>query len=152
MVFPCQAARRSANRIIASRETRKDGMRKLFHIWLLGSAMGLSLPGAVDAQSTFAQSTFAQSTFDGIYGGLPEQTSGGVQCPQLEIPGALLIGGGTAHAANGGFLGTVDATGHVVLQTRQALRFEGQIDPFGLVRVTGVSARGCTYVFSWRKR
>jgi hypothetical protein len=124
----------------------RDGeksMRKLFRICLVALAMSVALPVLVRAQTT---------KFDGTYTGLPSTTSGAAQCPPMETASALTISGGNVQSATGNFTGTVAADGHVVLHSKTALRFEGQIDATGLVKVSGASTHGCLYTFSWQKR
>jgi hypothetical protein len=97
----------------------------------------------------FAQ---APGKFDGTYAGLPETTSGGERCPQMETPTPLTINGGNALSVNGNFSGTVSADGHVVLHTKEGTRFDGQVDATGLVKVMTTTTRGCSFAFSWKKR
>ena len=118
-------------------------MPALFRICLIALAMLVGLPALAKAQT---------NKFDGTYAGLPSTTSGGAQCPQMETASELTISGGNVQSATGSFTGTVGPDGHVVLHSKLALRFEGQIDASGLVKVTGVSTHGCAYTFSWRKR
>jgi hypothetical protein len=117
-------------------------MHKLFRIALTISAMSI-------ASTALAQST---TKYDGTYVGLPEVTTGGAQCPQMETASALTITNGAIQSATGSFTGAVSADGHVVLHSKTATRFEGSIDPSGLVKVTGVTTHNCSYTFSWKKR
>jgi hypothetical protein len=114
----------------------------LLRICLIGLAMAVALPAA--AQSP--------GNFDGTYAGLPSTVSGGERCPQLETPTPLTVGSGNAHSANGNFTGTVGADGRVVLHTKEGTRYDGQVDATGLVKVTAVTTRGCSFTFSWKKR
>jgi len=118
-------------------------MRAVFRTCLVALAISVALPELVKAQT---------NKFDGTYTGLPSTTSGGAQCPPMETPSALTISNGAAQSASGAFTGTVDASGHVVLHSKTALRFEGQIDATGLVKVSAASTHGCLYTFSWTKR
>jgi hypothetical protein len=117
-------------------------MHELFRIGLAISAITIALPA-------LAQST---TKYDGTYVGLPEVTTGGAQCPQMEPASALTITNGAIQSATGSFTGTVAADGHVVLHSKSATRFEGSIDPSGLVKVTGVTTHNCSYTFNWKKR
>ncbi len=118
-------------------------MPKLFRICFVALAISVALAALVQAQS---------NKFDGTYVGQPSTTSGGAQCPQLETASELAISGGNIQSATGSFTGTVGADGHVVLHSKSALRFEGQIDATGLVKVSGASTHGCLYTFGWKKR
>jgi hypothetical protein len=118
-------------------------MRAVFRTCLIALAMSVVVPALVQAQT---------NKFDGTYAGLPSTTSGGAQCPQMETAGALTISAGNVQSAGSSFTGTVGADGHVVLHSKSALRFEGQIDATGLVKVSAASTHGCLYTFSWKKR
>jgi hypothetical protein len=117
-------------------------MRRLFRICLIALAMSAALPVLAYAQI---------NRFDGTYAGLPTTTSGESRCPQMETPSPLTIANGNAQTAAGNFTGTVSADGHVVMHA-QGIRFEGQIDATGLVKIVGGSTHGCVYTYSWKKR
>ena len=121
-------------------------MATQFRGWLAASVTALAMTTLAHAQ------TPASGKFDGTYAGLPSTTSGGERCPQMETPSALTIANGAARSATGNFTGTVDGGGHIILHTKEATRFEGQIDTAGVVKVTAITTKGCSYVFSWRKR
>jgi hypothetical protein len=118
-------------------------MPAVFRTCLIAMAMSVALAALALAQA---------NKFDGTYAGLPSTTSGGSQCPQMETSGDLTISGGNVQSATGTFTGTVGADGHVVLHSKSAVRFEGQIDATGVVKVSGASTHGCLYTFSWKKR
>jgi hypothetical protein len=106
---------------------------RVLRTWLIGLAMAVASPALTQAQTG--------NKFDGTYIGLPPTTAGDVHCPQIETPSALTIANSTAQTASGAFTGTVDADGHVVWHWKD-VRYEGQVDPSGLVKVAGSTTHG----------
>jgi hypothetical protein len=119
-------------------------MPALFRIGLAVSAMALAAP--IHAR--------AQAAFDGTYIGVSGTTGQGgtVNCPPVPTPAPLTVSAGTVRSAvAGSFDVTVGADGRVVLHGKESIRYDGQIDPTGTLKVGGGTPR-CTFYFVWKKR
>ena len=116
-------------------------MRTLFRIGFVISATAIVLSGAA----------MAQAAYDGTYVGVSSTLSGGSRCVTAQTPAPLTIANGTAASTTGFFTGSVDASGHIVLHTKESTRFEGQIDGSGSIKAGG-SLGHCTYTIVWKKR
>jgi hypothetical protein len=118
-------------------------MHILFRGGVLMAAMTFAAPLSGLAQ--------AVTTFDGTYVGVSGNLSGSTHCVPAETPAPLTISQGNAATSSGFFTGTVDATGHVVLHTKQSTRFDGQIDGSGTLKAEGTMGQ-CSYTMVWKKK
>ena len=119
-------------------------MPALFRIGLAVSAMVLAAP--LHAR--------AQAAFDGTYIGVSGATGQGgtVNCPPVPTPAPLTISAGTVRSAVAdSFEGTIGPDGRVVLHGKGSIRYDGQIDSTGTLKVGGSTPR-CTFTFIWKKR
>jgi hypothetical protein len=119
-------------------------MRILIHTALGFLAMAIALP----------QLATAQAAFDGTYVGVSGTTGqgGSVNCPPMSTPAPLTISNGTVSSSVADSVqGTVGPDGRVVLHGKGSVRYDGQIDPSGTLKVGGGTPR-CTFTFIWKKR
>ena len=121
----------------------------LFGISLLTVSAFALPPGDAAAQGSPAHTTF----YDGKYVGSFVYTTGpaGAACPNYKVAPALTINNGVARfaALDLEFHGTVTPEGHLMMQATGGQTFEGQIDPYYVLkgRVTG----RCVYDATWHK-
>jgi len=122
----------------------------LFGISLLTVSAFALPPREAAAQASPANPTNA---FDGRYVGSFVQTTGapGAACPNYKVAPALTIRNGVASfaALDLHFHGAVTTDGHLMMQSEHGQTFEGQIDPYYVLkgRVTG----RCIYDATWHK-
>jgi len=121
----------------------------LFGISLVTVSAFASAPGDAAAQGSPTYTT----AFDGSYVGSFVQTTGpaGAACPNYKVAPALTIRNGVASfaALDLHFQGTVTPQGQLMMQSEHGQTFEGQIDPYYVLkgRVTG----RCIYDATWHK-
>jgi hypothetical protein len=96
----------------------------------------------------------ATNYYDGTYTGQFVQISPGptgAQCPNIKVAPALTISNGVARfaALDLSFQGTVTPQGQLSMQSQGGQTFEGQIDPYFVLRgrVTG----NCVYDATWQR-
>ena len=122
----------------------------LFGISLVTVSAFALPPGDAAAQGSPPANTTA---FDGSYVGSFVHTTGpaGAVCPNYKVAPALTIRNGVASfaALDLHFQGTVTPQGQLMMQSEHGQTFEGQIDPYYVLkgRVTG----RCVYDATWHK-
>jgi hypothetical protein len=93
--------------------------------------------------------------FDGAYdGGFIQNMSAGrttAECPDLRVAPALTIRNGLAQfqIANATFRGYVTPQGGLTMQSERGQTFQGQIDPYFVLK--GRAAGYCVYEASWQR-
>jgi hypothetical protein len=117
------------------------------HILLRGGVLVSAMTFAA-APNGLAQTL---TNFDGTYVGVSANLNGSTHCVPAETPAPLTISQGNAATSTGFFTGTVDATGRVVLHTKQNTRFDGQIDGSGTLKAGGTAGQ-CSYTMVWKKK